>query len=139
MVYHSRITTINSKWQKYLKENGHEPDYVIMDRSPETDDLFMELLHESGDVTDVEFNLYKNWKDMWSSMLIIKPDIYVYINPSVSTCMERLKIRGRQEEDGIPEEYQQKLSNKHDTMFKRDGVVSFGAEYTLEDAYSKLR
>ena len=139
MVYESRITTINSKWTEYVKDQGI-PDYVILDRSPATDELFMKLLYEDGNVTDVEFGLYLKWKDLWHSSLLIKPDRYVYINPSVSICMERLQKRGREEEVGVLEEYQNKLAVKHDKMFLgRQDVACVGDKYTYVEVYEKLR
>lgn len=125
VVLQTRVKSINDSvnlWR--LHNNGNYPDYIILDRSPESDQLFATLLHDSGDMTDEEFDVYSSWKNIWEELLCVRPTITVYLNPDLEVCMDRLKKRNRKEEDPVNIDYQKKLHNLHDKMFKnRDGVI----------------
>ena len=140
MVYESRITTINNAYTNYMAAHENkEPDYILLDRSPETDQLFMELLYEAKTVTSSEYGLYTKWKELWRTTLLVKPDIYVYINPSVEVCMDRLKSRGRKEETTIPKKYQTALATKHDIFLcSKEDVILVGDTYVLDTVHSKI-
>jgi deoxyadenosine/deoxycytidine kinase len=141
MVFESRVNTINNDYRNYIiMHAGKEPDFILLDRSPATDELFMQILHEDGNVSEVEMNLYGKWKDMWVQTLSVHPDINVHINPGVETCMSRLRSRGREEECSVTEDYQQKLYEKHINLFEKldENVVNVGATYDIAEVHNRL-
>jgi deoxyadenosine/deoxycytidine kinase len=140
MVFESRINTINNSYKSYLALHGKDPDFVLLDRSPETDELFMQTLHEDGNVTDVEMSLYCKWKNMWKSTLDIQPDVYIHINPGVETCMDRLRTRGREEECSVSQQYQNRLHEKHLQLFTTftKPVVEVGASYDIAEVHKMV-
>ena len=79
--------------------------------------IFMEMLYSSGMITESDYNMYKNWWNLWSLVMPIKPDAFIYLNPSIDACLERYKARNREGEN-IDRNYQQELKNKHDEYFK---------------------
>src|SRR5437016_4570661 len=46
---------------KMFETHGTKADVFILERSPFTDTLFMELLHEAGDVDEMEMKDYREW------------------------------------------------------------------------------
>jgi thymidine kinase len=91
---------------------------VFIERSIFSDRyIFMEMLYNSGMVTESDYNMYKNWWNLWSLVMPIKPDAFIYLNPSIDACLERYKARNREGEN-VDRDYQQQLKNKHDEYFK---------------------
>lgn len=104
------------------EQNGNTPDLYILERSCFTDNLFMEMLHESHTIDDLELQHYREWWKLWARIMPYLPDIFVYLKPDINTCMLRLYIRNRTEESNIPREYQIALEKKHDEFFKGDFI-----------------
>lgn len=100
------------------KTHGNTPDLYILERSPFTDNLFMEILHESGSVDDLEMQHYKEWWELWNQVMPYTPDVFIYLRPSIDVCMNRIKIRHREGEEGVSKEYQLLLQSKHDDFFR---------------------
>lgn len=102
-----------------------ETDIFILERSCFTDTLFMELLEESGDVTDLEMKCYRNWSTMWDRVMPYKPTSFIYLKTSVKECMKRKNVRHRDAESSILWDYLEALERKHDQFFS-DGYINIG-------------
>jgi len=104
----------------YTKERA---DVYLMERSPYSDHIFMTTLHENKNVSDMEYDMYKEWWSLWHKLLPFTPDMILYLKTTVENCMERLKIRNRDGESGVSKEYQQQLLSHHDRLFDHDKVT----------------
>lgn len=123
-VFHDRIMEAILQYNLYLQnEKQEKPTLFILERSCLTDKLFMELLFDDGDITDMEYSDYKEWCDLWQILMPFKFDLFIYLRPSIEECMRRVKERARDGEEGVSLEYQQKLMVKHDKFFSQDGVT----------------
>lgn len=111
--FHDRVRENLDMYRKY----GNQSDLFILERSPYTDTLFMELLHESSKIDDLEMADYRDWWSLWMEIMPYQPDLFIYLCPSVDTCMLRLKKRNREGEQGIDRQYQVLLQRKHDLFF----------------------
>lgn len=104
-----------------------DKDYIyVIERSPHVDrHVFAELCHESGDINDQEWQLYKLWYDHYMTKFNQSFAVeFVYIQTPAALCLERATTRSRSEEVGIPLAYFQALSDKHDSwLLKDDSVV----------------
>lgn len=109
---------------KTFKENP-DADIFIMERDPSTDKIFMQNLYQNKNVTDMEWNAYHEWCNLFEQLMPYLPEYIWYIRPSVEQCMERVKIRARGAETGITEKYQQDLLREHDLLFQ-NGFVKLG-------------
>jgi len=98
----------------------------ICERSCLTDNLFMKLLYEDGEINDMEYFHYKEWCDLWKLLLPFEFDLFIYLRPSLEKCMKQVQERLRDGEEGVDIEYQRKLMNKHDEFFKREGIELYG-------------
>ena len=77
--------------------------------------VFAKLLHETGDMLDVEWELYCEMWDWLNERWCDDSDVTVYIRTSAEICFERMGGRGRQEETGVSLEYLQLLEAQHES------------------------
>lgn len=112
-----------------------EADVYLLERSPATDAVFMEL--QRGLVDPAEMTMYGQWCDMYRRLLPI--DLasarVLYLRTSLDSCMARLAQRGREGEvahkpgseggaashdgsatGGVSIEYQQRLRRAHEAF-----------------------
>lgn len=112
-----RVNLSNVLYRKYRDVT----DIFILERSIFTDNLFMEVLHDSKTIDDLEYDDYKEWWSMWSNVMPFEPDIFVYLRPSIDECMNRVSERDRGGEilddtKGVTKSYQSLLLEKHDAF-----------------------
>jgi deoxyadenosine/deoxycytidine kinase len=116
--FHDRVIENRNAHSLY----GNSTDVFILERSPFTDPLFVNLLKGDGFMNDVEYKTYHDWWAMWSKVMPYEPDIFVYLRPTLEECMRRVQERSRPGEEGIDIEYQRKLLEQHDTFFASSSI-----------------
>lgn len=116
-VYTTRVQAILSA----AKE--HPDSILLLERSPETDRLFMEMLREA--MLPALYQAYQSWCSIHDQMLPFKISdaTFVYLRPSLDVCMRRLRDRARDEESGVGEDYQRKLMAYHDRRYLLESDV----------------
>jgi deoxyadenosine/deoxycytidine kinase len=105
MAYISRLANLQDAIKKY-------PNHIIfMERSLLTDyHVFAKMLHDSGDLLDEEYTIYKRWFSHFNN---IQMDALVYIHCSPEVSHERCKNRNRTGET-ISLEYMTKVHERHE-------------------------
>ena len=132
MAYVSRIKvlrdTLNDKKEKDKKDKTDDLDkkhyIIITERSLYTDKMvFAKMLYDSGKIEDVNYQIYLNWFDTFSSEFPVHKVIYVKADPE--KCYGRIAKRSREGEENIPLEYLTACSLYHDNMLdkSRDSCV----------------
>lgn len=100
--------------------NRRDADVYIIERSPATDKLFMELQRDV--LEPVEMAMYDTWCSTWNSLLpvdIEKRAQPIYLKTSINTCMSRVDSRNRDgEKCGVTADYQHKLRLVHEAFFE---------------------
>ena len=86
------------------------PKSCIQDRSLYEDpEIFAKYLHGLGHMTDNELNLYFDFFERLTKTLI-RPDLIVYLQvDDVQILLDRIRLRGRVEEQGITTDFLQGL------------------------------
>ena len=85
---------------------------IITERSVLTDrHVFAEMLRASGDIDNLEWQLYMKWFDSFASDLPIRG--VVYLTTGVGTSAGRIVTRGRHGEEHIPLDYLAALDDQH--------------------------
>lgn len=112
LVFATRVLACNRAYERHP-----DVDIFILERSVQSDKLFMQMLREDGYVTDLEWAMYQTWADTWEGMMPFSPTAFFYLKPSLDECMRRLKSRARDGEGGITPEYQSKLERLHDEAY----------------------
>jgi deoxyadenosine/deoxycytidine kinase len=93
---------------------------VICERCHLTDlKVFTELLYSNKNLTNIEYEVYKQMHTMVQDMLNVAIDAVVYIKAEPKVCLMRIKRRARDGEENISLEYLENLHNKH-TLYIQD-------------------
>ena len=96
------------------------PQIILTERSILTDKhIFAEMLHNTGNLSTIEWELYNNMFNVISQSYAVHG--LIYLSTSVKTSKERIELRGRPEEDGISIEYLNDLHAKHEKWSKNFG------------------
>lgn len=102
----TRLTAI----QKSIRETKKR--VIITERSLLTDRyVFAEMLKDSGDLNAMEWALYEKWFNNFAVGLPIKG--VVHVTTAVDTSADRIMMRARDGEGGIPKEYLAALDRQH--------------------------
>ena len=89
----------------------------VQDRSIYEDaNIFARGLFEQG---DLEKRDYENYKTLYESMIqyLNPPTLMIFLKRSVPKLMERIKLRGRDYEQAIPEAYIARLNKYYDDWY----------------------
>lgn len=118
------FTTRTLGVNKLVEENS-SADIIILERSIFSDRyMFTEILHDQGLMCDRLYNEYTKWWDNWSQLVNYKPDLFVYLRPSIEVCMARVQKRNRASEvKSLTVDYQKSLQDKQDQFYSNDYVT----------------
>jgi deoxyadenosine/deoxycytidine kinase len=126
LAYISRLSIL-----KRAVESG-KYKFIISERSLLTDkNIFCKMLHDSGKIDDIGFQIYNMWFDEFYSYS--KKCIYIYLRTEPEVSYERVIKRGRKEES-IQLEYLKECHRYHEESLK--GVITLNANIS-EDQTSE--
>lgn len=95
-----------------LDANGKGSQVILTERSVLTDKyVFAQMLRDSGDMDDLEWELYDSWFSIFSKQHQVNG--IIYLSTSSTTSKERIHIRNRQGEDRIQLDYLNALDRQH--------------------------
>jgi deoxyadenosine/deoxycytidine kinase len=88
---------------------------VVQDRSIYADGCFGRLVHLDGNMSQEEWDIYA---DSFGNLkrFLRYPDLMVYLRADPKLCHERTKVRGREEESGVPLDYLKRLHDEHEAL-----------------------
>lgn len=89
---------------------------VVMDRSIYGDAIFASLLNENRELSDVEYEIFKELSDNLARN-VRKPKLMIYLEASTDEAIRRIGIRGRDYEQEVEREYWRKLNEKYQEFF----------------------
>ena len=80
-------------------------------------------------MNDSEWHLYQELWNFLAKNYCEKPDKIIYLRTPAELCLERIKMRGRSEEQKMPLDYLKRLEDLHDEwlMDHRDAIVLDGS------------
>ena len=109
--------------EQYRSAQSHDDKIVIFERSIfSSRNVFAEVLHDNGYMNDLEWKIYTQWFDMFSSEVAMDGFIYLHTSPNV--CMERIELRDRLEEKSLTScDYLMDLETKHDEWMAQEQNV----------------
>lgn len=111
--FHSQIYFLAHKFRIH-KELESQNLSVVQDRTIYEDaEIFARNLYESGYIVDRDFNTYM---DLYSVMKqdLRPPDLLIYLKCPVSALKKRIRLRGRQNEQSVPDAYLKKLNKLYE-------------------------
>ncbi|MFP4377335.1 MAG: deoxynucleoside kinase [Spirochaetales bacterium] len=110
-----QIHFLNERF-RMIKEIRREGGGVL-DRSIFGDRIFAQVLHEDGEMSDEEYTTYTR---LLYNMLehVESPDLLIYLDCSVDTALDRIRLRNRGMESVIPREYLEHLNGHYLEWFE---------------------
>jgi deoxyadenosine/deoxycytidine kinase len=121
------FTTRAKTWSEILERVTG--DRVVMERSNYTDkNVFAKNLYNVGAMNDSEWQVYGQLWDFLAKNYCDEPDKIIYLRTPAELCLERIRSRGRTEEEEMPLDYLKRLEDLHDDwlMEHPDAIVLDG-------------
>ncbi len=107
------FTTRAKTWSEILEKV--QGDQVVLERSIYTDrNVFAKNLYAGGHMNDSEWQVYQQLWEFLASNYCEKPQKIIYLRTPAELCLERIKKRGRNEEQHMPLDYLKNLEDLHD-------------------------
>lgn len=98
-------------WQQQTKL--HPNTLLFSERSPLADrHVFGELMHREGNLEAAEYDIYSQLCEKLVGETPLRGIVYLRCPPEL--CLERIKIRHREGEEGIPLSYLRKVHQRHE-------------------------
>ena len=111
--FHLQLWFLGSRIQQTLVMLSDGSDNVIQDRTIYEDaHIFANNLHGMGLMATRDFDTYMKMFNI-EQELLPKPDVLIYLKASVPTLISQIKMRGRDYEQNIDEEYLSRLNDKY--------------------------
>ena len=111
--FHLQLWFLGSRIQQTLVMLSDGSDNVIQDRTIYEDaHIFANNLHGMGLMATRDFETYMKMFNI-EQELLPKPDVLIYLKASVPTLISQIKMRGREYEQNIDEDYLNRLNDKY--------------------------
>ena len=111
--FHLQLWFLGSRIQQTLTMLAGEEPNVVQDRTIYEDaHIFADNLHSMGLMASRDFDTYMKMFNI-EQALLPKPDVLIYLKASVPTLISQIKMRGREYEQNIDEEYLNRLNVKY--------------------------
>ena len=116
--FHLQLWFLGSRIQQTLTMLADEADNVVQDRKIYEDaHIFADNLHSMGLMASRDFDTYMKMFNI-EQTLLPKPDVLIYLKASVPTLIAQIKMRGRDYEQNIDEEYLSRLNEKYNNWIE---------------------
>ena len=111
--FHLQLWFLGSRIQQTLTMLADGSANVVQDRTIYEDaHIFAHNLHSMGLMASRDFDTYMKMFNIEQSLLP-RPDVLIYLKASVPTLISQIKMRGREYEQNIDEEYLNRLNDKY--------------------------
>lgn len=111
--FHLQLWFLGSRIQQTLTMLSDASDNVVQDRTIYEDaHIFADNLHSMGLMASRDFDTYMKMFNI-EQALLPKPDVLIYLKASVPTLISQIKMRGRDYEQNIDEDYLKRLNDKY--------------------------
>jgi deoxyadenosine/deoxycytidine kinase len=111
--FHLQLWFLGSRIQQTLEMLADGSENIVQDRTIYEDaHIFANNLHAMGLMASRDFDTYMKMFNIEQDPLP-KPDVLIYLKASVPTLISQIKMRGREYEQNIDEEYLSRLNDKY--------------------------
>jgi deoxyguanosine kinase len=118
MAFVSRLSIL----RKIVRENKGKDIIIITERNLFTDKyVFAKMLYVEGKINHINFQIYNQWFEEFSSDFPITYCVYLKSSPFI--CKERISKRNRKGEEEIRLSYLMLCDSYHDEYMKSEEVL----------------
>ena len=111
----SRVKKIDER----IKSSSKKIHFI--ERSIFTDkNVFLESNYQAGNIAEIEYVIYHQWFNWILDKFDMSPDGFIYLNTTASICSERINVRNRSGEEGIPLSYLETLETYHNQWLEKE-------------------
>lgn len=103
---------------RVVAQRETEASVSLQDRSVIGDAIFAEVAYRQGFMDDTEYAVYDSLRQALTHDLPA-PDLVLYLRAEPETCHERIGLRARSCEHGVPLDYLRALHEAHERMAER--------------------
>ena len=116
--FHLQLWFLGSRIQQTLEMLADGSENIVQDRTIYEDaHIFANNLHAMGLMASRDFDTYMKMFNIEQDLLP-KPDVLIYLKASVPTLISQIKMRGREYEQNIDEEYLSRLNDKYNNWIE---------------------
>ena len=116
--FHLQLWFLGSRIQQTLEMLADGSENIVQDRTIYEDaHIFTNNLHAMGLMASRDFDTYMKMFNIEQDLLP-KPDVLIYLKASVPTLISQIKMRGREYEQNIDEEYLNRLNDKYNNWIE---------------------
>ncbi len=116
--FHLQLWFLGSRIQQTLEMLADGSENIVQDRTIYEDaHIFANNLHAMGLMASRDFETYMKMFNIEQDLLP-KPDVLIYLKASVPTLISQIKMRGREYEQNIDEEYLIRLNDKYNNWIE---------------------
>lgn len=116
--FHLQLWFLGSRIQQTLEMLADGSENIVQDRTIYEDaHIFANNLHSMGLMASRDFETYMKMFNIEQDLLP-KPDVLIYLKASVPTLISQIKMRGREYEQNIDEEYLNRLNDKYNNWIE---------------------
>jgi deoxyadenosine/deoxycytidine kinase len=116
--FHLQLWFLGSRIQQTLEMLADGSENIVQDRTIYEDaHIFANNLHAMGLMASRDFETYMKMFNIEQDLLP-KPDVLIYLKASVPTLISQIKMRGRDYEQNIDEEYLSRLNDKYNNWIE---------------------
>lgn len=131
--FHSQMYFLVNKIKQYEQINQALTEgNVVQDFPLYLDVAFAKTVHKLGNMSEPEWSLYYEAFCLLDKQLR-QPDLMVYLKVKPKTALERIKIRGREFESGVTEEYLVGLQDSIEQLIDENKGKSRYMEINADD------
>jgi deoxyadenosine/deoxycytidine kinase len=114
-------------------DNLSKDKIYIVERSVFSDkNCFATNCYNSGLMNELEWKIYNHWFDWLISKSNAKPDGYIYLQCDPKTCLDRILIRNRNEENNITLDYLEQLNLLHNEWLLKSNNKTLLLDYNYD-------
>lgn len=115
--FHSQVFFLSRRLRHHHDLLVH-PSSVIQDRSVYEDaEVFARNLYEQGSMSERDYQSYRQLYQILCALLP-PPDLVLYLRAEVPTLLDRIRLRGREYEQGIDPAYLARLNCYYDAWME---------------------
>ncbi len=107
--------------KKFEEEHGIEA-VILSERTLNTDyHIFASMLYEDNVINEIEYKVYTEWFNEFNKIEYKNQPIYIVTEPK--SCLQRIAVRGREDEEAVTLGYLQKCHDKHDQIYLSNSII----------------